>query len=137
MTQHQQTPWGWHQKDERSERNGSIYSMRHPGHAYAVAMQPRYVESDQWAEDAALIVKAVNERPALVKALKDLSDMYTVAWDRVDGCLVMFGGGLERFEKAHHAAQVALHIAIGSPLPISDDEKTADPGAEVTSAERK
>jgi hypothetical protein len=59
---------------------------------------------------------------ALVKALTDLSNMYAHAWDRVDGGLTMFGSGVERFEKAHYAAQVALCGVTGDPLPISDED---------------
>jgi hypothetical protein len=58
MTDHTQLPWKWH--PSFGDRNGCIYSEPHPGHAYAVAMQPRYVENDCWEADAELIVSAVN-----------------------------------------------------------------------------
>jgi len=64
----------------------------------------------------------VNNHDAMVKALTDLSNMYAHAWDRVDGGLTMFGSGVERFEKAHYAAQVALCGVTGDPLPISDED---------------
>lgn len=70
--------------------------------------------------NAAFIVKAVNAHDALVKALTDLSNMYSHAWDCVNGNLVMLGSSIERFEKAHYAAQVAICAATGAPLPISD-----------------
>jgi hypothetical protein len=69
MTEHTPTPYKWHPKSDADERNGSIYSEQRPGHAYAVAMQPRYVENNQWSQDAAFIVKAVNNHEALVVAL--------------------------------------------------------------------
>lgn len=70
---HTPTPWKWHPKDEPNERNGSVYSEQKPGHAYAVAMQPKYVGNVQWSEDAALIVRAVNSHNALVKALEEIA----------------------------------------------------------------
>ncbi|MEY9676062.1 hypothetical protein ABIE93_005996 [Bradyrhizobium elkanii] len=76
--------------------------------------------------NAAFIVKAVNNHGALVKALTDLSNMYSHAWDSVDGNLLMLGPSIDRFEKAHHAAQVALCAVTGAPLPISDEDLDAD-----------
>jgi hypothetical protein len=71
MTDHSALPWTWHPKSEDQSHNGSIYRMERPGHAYAIAMQPQYVEDKQFAADAALIVKAVNNHERLVKALGD------------------------------------------------------------------
>lgn len=48
----------------------------------------------------------------LESALKDLSDMYGSTWDRVDGALVMMDAGIERFEKAHAAARIALGVPL-------------------------
>lgn len=49
-----------------------------------------------------------DEIARLRAALKDLSDMYTHAWDRADGDLVMMGASVPRFEKVHSAARIAL-----------------------------
>lgn len=76
---------------------------------------------------APIIVTAVNNHNALVKALTDLSNMYSHAWDCVDGNLVMLGPSIERFEKAHYAAQVALCAVTGDPLPIPDLDDDAAP----------
>lgn len=74
-------------------------------------------------EDARLMAAA----PVLLAALTDLSNMYSHAWDRVDGGLTMFGSSVDRFERAHHAAQIALCAATGAPLPFSDDDDDGDP----------
>ncbi len=74
MAEHTPTPWKWHQESKEQEHTGSIYSMVREGHAYAVAMMPRYQTRDRWAEDAAFIVKAVNNHEALMKALQDIDE---------------------------------------------------------------
>lgn len=55
-----QGPYHWHPRVEADDRNGSVYLEKTPGHAYAVAMQPRYVENEAWAETAAFITDAFN-----------------------------------------------------------------------------
>jgi len=72
MAEHSALPWTWHAKSIDQAHNGSIYRMERPGHAYAVAMQPRYVDDKEFAANAAFIVKAVNNHEALVKALSDV-----------------------------------------------------------------
>jgi hypothetical protein len=70
---HTELPWKWHPKSADQSHNGSVYSERREGHAYAVAMQPQYVTDEQWKADAQLIVTTVNTYPAvegLVKALE-------------------------------------------------------------------
>lgn len=67
MTEHTPTPWTWHAKSMDQAHNGSVYHMKMPGHAYAIAMQPRYVDDKQFAADAAFIVKAVNNHDALLE----------------------------------------------------------------------
>lgn len=49
-----------------------------------------------------------DEVDTLRAALQGLCDMYARTWDRVDGALVMMPDNIERFEKAHAAAQFAL-----------------------------
>lgn len=44
----------------------------------------------------------------LLTALKDLSKMYTHAWDLVDGGLTMMGESIPLFEKRHKAASKAI-----------------------------
>ena len=72
--------------------------------------------------DCAFIVTAVNNHDALVKALTELSNMYTHAWDRVDGGLTMFGSSVDRFQKAHRDAHVLLCAIKGEPLHVDVDE---------------
>lgn len=48
-------------------------------------------------------------------ALKDLTDMYTHAWDLVDGGLIMLPPSIPRFEAAHNAAMLALGIKLVDP----------------------
>lgn len=72
MTDHTPTPWTWHAKSIDQAHNGSIFHMKMPGHAYAIAMQPRYVDDKQFATDADFIVKAVNDHDALVARVKYL-----------------------------------------------------------------
>jgi hypothetical protein len=57
-----------------------------------------------------------------IAALKELSAMYAHAWDRVDGCLVMMPGSIERFEKAHAEAKRVLR----SQQPADEAEADAD-----------
>ena len=41
-------------------------------------------------------------------ALRELSAMYSHAWDAVDGSLLMLPESIPRFEAAHRAAEAAL-----------------------------
>lgn len=71
MAKHTPTegPWKvrrWSMDRDTKESSGSIYAEPRPGHAYAVAMCPRYQKEDQWNADAAFIVKACNAHEALV-----------------------------------------------------------------------
>ena len=86
----------------------------------------RAAGTDPYGPNAAFIVKAVNNHDALVKALTELSHMYTHAWDRVDGGLTMFGSSVDRFEKAHRDAHVLLCTIKGEPLPVDLDEDDTD-----------
>jgi len=66
MSEHTPSPWKWHWRQEDGIATGSIFSEIHPGHAYAVAMTPRYQTQAQWEADARLIAAA----PELLVALK-------------------------------------------------------------------
>lgn len=64
--------------------------------------------------------------PMLLQALTELSNMYASTWDSVDGALVMMGPGVERFEKAHSAAEVAIAAAKGLSPPLNSDDEDSD-----------
>lgn len=68
---HTPTPWMWAWRDDETAP-ASIFSMVKEGHAYAVAMCPRYQTPERWVEDAKLIVRSVNAVPALIKALEEI-----------------------------------------------------------------
>lgn len=72
MTEHTPTPWTWHAKSIDQAHNGSIFHMKMPGHAYAIAMQPRYVDDKQFAADADFVVQAVNSYDDIQELLADL-----------------------------------------------------------------
>jgi hypothetical protein len=50
MAEHTQGPWRWD--------SGSVFSEPHVGHAYTVAISPRYQKPKQWEADARLIAAA-------------------------------------------------------------------------------
>lgn len=58
------------------------------------------------AEKEALAIQG--REKMLAKALRGLSNMYTHAWDSVDGCLIMLPQWVEMFEERHKAAQDVL-----------------------------
>ena len=59
------------------------------------------------------MAEAANDIELLRAALKGLSDLYSYAWDRVDGGLMMMPeGGVPKFEAAHKAALIALGVEV-------------------------
>jgi len=62
-------PWKWHWRPGDEDAPGSVFAEPHDGHAYAVAMMPRYQTKEQWEADARLIAAA----PDLLEALVALS----------------------------------------------------------------
>lgn len=66
MTQHTSLPWKWHPASKDQAHIGAIYSEPREGHAYAIAMQPRYQSDAGWRADATLIVQCINAYPDLV-----------------------------------------------------------------------
>ena len=76
MTDITPLPWTWHPQSKDQAHTGSVYCLRRPGHAYAVAMQPRYQTDESWNADAAYIVLAANHRHKLVEALEFIRDGY-------------------------------------------------------------
>ncbi len=65
-TYHTPGPWQWHWRLEDGIATGSVFAEPTPGHAYAVAMCPRYQKQEQWEADATLICAA----PELLVALQ-------------------------------------------------------------------
>src|SRR5437879_732588 len=69
---HTPLPWKWHPEFRGNDRIGSIYAEHLQGHAYAVAMQPKYQTPERWDADATLIVRSVNAIPALLAAMEEI-----------------------------------------------------------------
>ena len=59
--------------------------------------------------NASLIAAA----PELLEALAAISEMYSHAWDREDGALVMMGSTVQYFERCHEQARAAIKKARG------------------------
>jgi hypothetical protein len=57
--------WKWHHRHGDHDIPGTVFSELHPGHAYAVAVCPRYQTPEQWAADAPLLAAAKVLREAL------------------------------------------------------------------------
>lgn len=55
----------------------------------------------------------------LERALTELSEMYTHAWDLTDGGLIMMGPSVARFETAHANARRALGF---NDLELEDED---------------
>jgi len=72
---HTSTPWKWHPQSKDQAHTGSVYSEPRQGHAYAVAMMPRYQSVAGWEADASFIVKAVNNHDALVAFARYVLEM--------------------------------------------------------------
>lgn len=51
-------PWRWDWRPGDDSAPGSVYAEPFEGHAYAVAMMPRYQTKQQWEADAQLIAAA-------------------------------------------------------------------------------
>jgi hypothetical protein len=64
------TPWKWHPPSKDQAHTGAVYSEVRTGHAYAVAMMPRYQTDEKWKADAEFIIKSVNNHDALIHALQ-------------------------------------------------------------------
>ncbi len=69
-------PLKWHPKSEDQAHNGSVYFEPIKGHAYAVAMQPRYVSDADWKAYAEQLTRSVNALPELVAALEFYRDAF-------------------------------------------------------------
>lgn len=67
--------WKWHWRFENGEANGSVYAEPREGHAYAVAICPRYQTKEQWEADAPVIAAAKEMLAALKTAAEIFDDM--------------------------------------------------------------
>jgi hypothetical protein len=104
-------PWKWHPKSADQEHNGSIYAEPREGHAYAIAMQPRYVSDKQWAADAPLIVTAVNSFAAAEQMAVALEAAQVAIRElRTNGAPTSFWDDIE---VANNAALSSWHKATG------------------------
>ena len=65
---------------------------------------------ERWTADAHLIAAA----PELLAALRAMEAMYTHAWDRTDGGLLMMPGSVERFDAACEKARATIAKATGA-----------------------
>lgn len=101
MSYHTATPYKFHLRSAAQEHDGSIYSEPFEGHAYAVAMQPRYVENEKWKIDAAFITHACNSYAELVDALTDLVLAH-------EGILTVNKGRLDSRDDAAKRAETLL-----------------------------
>ncbi len=90
--------WAWHWRKGDEDAPGSIFSEPYFGHAYAVAMCPRYGK-DKFSADADLIVDAVNHQPVLIdeiRRLREENDTINEEIDRLRGLLAeVAGSGVE------------------------------------------
>jgi hypothetical protein len=94
MSERTQGPWKWHSRIEDLDgrgplQTGSIYAEPTKGHAYSVAVAPKYQTEQRWKADAAAIVLWENHFDELVKALDQALrqwKMYAEIHDR-DGWL--------------------------------------------------
>jgi hypothetical protein len=73
-------PWRWHWRFENGEANGSVYAELREGHAYAVAICPRYQTKEQWEKDAPLLAAAKDMLGALEIACETAE--YLANWDK-------------------------------------------------------
>jgi hypothetical protein len=60
--------WKWHWRNDDSERPGVIFAMPRAGHAYAVAMCPRYGK-EHFDNDATFIARSRNISPKMAEML--------------------------------------------------------------------
>lgn len=75
MSGHTPGPWEWTHRRDGNENDGSVFWMKHEGHAYCVAKAPRYQDKKQWAANATLIAAA----PDMLEALENTSVAFDVA----------------------------------------------------------
>ena len=77
----------------------------HYGDSLRVQQQNDYtVALVEDPNDGPYIVRACNAYPKLIAALREMSEMYSHAWDRVGGGLVMMEPSVNRFDDANETA---------------------------------
>lgn len=75
MSEHTPGPWKWHWRRDDDDAPASVYAEPREGHAYAVAMMPRYQKREQWTADAALIAAAPDMMEALRRCRAELASL--------------------------------------------------------------
>lgn len=117
-------PWQWHPRSAKAAHEGSIYRMERPGHAYAIAMQPRYVENKQFSADAAFIVHAVNSHAALMNALyMARGQLVTLGGDAQD----LYADRIHKYVLDTINSAIAAASSSSGPL-MTDDSSRKDSG---------
>jgi len=101
-------------------------------------MDPRPEGLNTQPAPPSVVETLTDEKPTyeeLLGALKELSAMYTYAWDLSDDSgLIMFADHIPRFEKIHHRAHEVICKATGMPLPLLIEEESDFPTDEVKNA---
>jgi len=77
-------PWRWHWRSEDEATPGSVFAEPHEGHAYAVAMMPRYQTKEQWEADARLIAAAPDLLEACQAMLSDYESQFGMDYCECD-----------------------------------------------------
>lgn len=81
MSEHTPTPWKWHWRFEDGIATESVLAEPRPGHAYAIAICPRYQTEERWRADATMICRAVSHHDELVAALRPFAVLATLHGD--------------------------------------------------------
>jgi hypothetical protein len=86
MSDRTQGPWKWHSRIEDLDgrgplQTGSIYAEPTKGHAYSVAVAPKYQTEQRWKADAAAIVLWENHFDELVKTMEEVQKFIDPAVD--------------------------------------------------------
>lgn len=97
---HTAGPWKWHWRSENGEANGSVYAEPREGHAYAVAICPRYQTKEQWEVDAPLLAASLDMLAALKIARGYVAKMLETVKHVDDRALDGARSDFARIEKA-------------------------------------
>jgi hypothetical protein len=112
-------PWKWHSRVEDLYgdgpiQSGSIFAEPIKGHAYSVAVAPKYQTEEQWRADAAAIVLWENNFDDLVKALESFIAVTHEHGTMDDGCFYYAGRSAPELQQQIESACAALAKAKGS-----------------------
>jgi hypothetical protein len=119
---HTQTPWMWAWRNDESAP-ASIFSMVREGHAYAVAMCPRYQKPEQWVADAKFILEAINNHENLKARVAELEQQISRSCD--DTRFEDVDAGCPRAFKAASRIQ-ELETALRQITEIEDSYRGSD-----------